>query len=52
MAEKTVSVSKTEYDRLVESDQKLQMLIAHGVDNWSGYGEAMQELHDEKDLPF
>lgn len=50
MAEKTVSVTKTEYDRLIESDRKLQALIAHGVDNWPGYGEAMQELED--DLPF
>lgn len=50
MAQKTVSVSIEELERLKENDRKLQKLIEHGVDNWSGYGEAMQELED--DLPF
>lgn len=41
-----VTITKAEYDKLVEAYWFLNMLRNHGVDNWSGYGEAMEEWHE------
>lgn len=32
-----------------EAYLKLQVLEAHGVDNWEGYDDAMSELFDDKE---
>lgn len=32
-----------------EAYLKLQVLEAHGVDNWEGYDDAMSELFDPED---
>jgi hypothetical protein len=38
---KWVIIPKTEYDELVERSDWLAYLEAAGVDNWSGYSNAM-----------
>jgi F0F1-type ATP synthase beta subunit len=43
--EDKVTISKQEYERLVDRDEWLNCLEAAGVDNWDGYGIA----HDIKD---
>lgn len=39
-----VTISRGEYDQLLADQAKLRALEAMGVDNWSGYDEAMQQL--------
>lgn len=39
----TVTITVKEYEYLIGRDYCLDCLEAHGVDNWSGYGEAMDE---------
>ena len=36
----TVTISKIEYERLLERDEWLDCLEAAGVDNWEGIDEA------------
>lgn len=38
----TVTISRSEFNRLTEADDELGALHAAGVDNWEGYGEAMR----------
>lgn len=40
-----VTISRKEYDRLLAAEAKLDALEAHGVDNWTGYSDAMEELN-------
>tara|TARA_R110001606_G_scaffold64122_2_gene148988 strand:+ start:4904 stop:5515 length:612 start_codon:yes stop_codon:yes gene_type:complete len=40
----TVTISRGEYDQLLADQAKLRALEAMGVDNWSGYEAAMQQL--------
>ncbi|MBW5801149.1 lambda-exonuclease family protein [Halomonas elongata] len=40
----TVEISRKEYDALLAARAKLDALEAAGVDNWSGYGDAMAAL--------
>lgn len=44
-APEQVTISRKEYDRLLEAEAKLLALQAAGVDNWSGYPEAMAQLN-------
>lgn len=44
--EETVTISKKEYDKLVEDSAFLGCLRAAGVDNWDGYGDA-HEMMDQ-----
>ena len=39
-------------DELIDDSKKLDYLYIHGVDNWSGYREAMIDLYNltEEDL--
>ena len=46
---KTVTISQKEYARLIRADNKLEALECCGVDNWSGYSDAMEELHQNED---
>lgn len=48
-SEETVTISKSEYDRLLKQDRYAQALDNAGVDNWEGHYIAMQELHGEDD---
>ena len=41
--ETTVTISSTEYEFLKYRSEVLDYLEAFGVDNWSGYGEAMKQ---------
>jgi hypothetical protein len=38
-----VTISKSEYESLLEDADKLSRLEAYGVDNWSGYSDAMRD---------
>jgi hypothetical protein len=45
--EETVTISKKEYESLLEDSKKLTALENAGVDNWEGYDyarELMQEM--------
>ena len=44
--EETVTISKKIYDNLIESDNELSALHAHGVDNWVGYDDAMESIEE------
>lgn len=39
-----VTISRKEYDRLLEAEAMLLALQAAGVDNWTGYSDAMEQL--------
>jgi hypothetical protein len=47
--EETITISKTEYDRLNDRDLKLSYLEAGGVDNWEWYSESLREYWAEED---
>lgn len=38
--DKLITITQSEYDRLVRRDEEYAALEAAGVDNWEGYGEA------------
>lgn len=42
-----VTISRAEYDNLLQSQETLMALEAAGVDNWPGFGDAMDILHGE-----
>ena len=42
----TVTIDRRTYDLLCLASAKLDALMAEGVDNWEGYGHAMQAMHD------
>jgi len=44
-----VTITKKEYEDLVDSQTKLRALENAGVDNWEGYDYAMEEMN--QDLP-
>lgn len=44
--EETVTIAKSEYERLVEDSEWLGCLEAAGVDNWEGY-EFARDLMNE-----
>jgi hypothetical protein len=39
-----ITIPKNEYETLLKSQAKLDALEGMGVDNWSGYGDAMEYL--------
>ncbi|GAV11471.1 hypothetical protein [Paenibacillus sp. NAIST15-1] len=41
-----VSITKAEYESLLDDSNKLGCLEAYGVDNWQGYSYAM-EMYEE-----
>lgn len=45
----TVTLLKSEYDYLMERDEKLTALEGGGVDNWNGYDFAMEALREDED---
>ena len=44
----TITITMEEYNRLTEAEEKLSCLEACGVDNWPGYGDAM-EMYESED---
>ena len=46
MSKETVTITKEEYDDLVESYQWLCALESAGVDNWCGYDHAKEILKE------
>lgn len=46
MSEETVTISKSEYDDLLEKSDWLNALECAGVDNWCGYEEAQKLLRE------
>jgi hypothetical protein len=44
----TVTISKDEYESLMEDSRTLNALREAGVDNWEGYGFALQSLGDNE----
>lgn len=41
--EKAVTISVQRYAQLLHAEEKLDRLEAYGVDNWSGYGDAISD---------
>jgi hypothetical protein len=42
----TVTISKTEYEDLLESQKILDTLYASGVDNWEWYDASLENLEE------
>lgn len=42
-----VTITKSEYEELLDDSRKLSALECMGVDNWCGYDEAMQYYNEE-----
>jgi hypothetical protein len=47
--EEMVTISKAEYESLLDDRNKLECLDAMGVDNWQGYDDAMQMYREEEE---
>lgn len=48
MEPETVTITKSEYDRLLDDYKFLEALRAAGVDNWGGYDDAC-DIYNGKD---
>jgi hypothetical protein len=42
-------IHKIDLELMIEAWNKLDALEAYGVDNWEGYGEAMQSLYNDEE---
>lgn len=49
MREEYIQIKRLRHEALLESEDKLEALEQSGVDNWSGYGEAMELLEESED---
>jgi len=47
-AERTVTITVSEYKGLLARSALLQALENHGVDNWTGYQDALNEFNNQK----
>jgi hypothetical protein len=45
--EELVTITRANYNQLVDDQYKLECLEAAGVDNWSGYDDAMEMYREE-----
>lgn len=45
--EETITIPKAEYDRLIRDSELLGCLEACGVDNWGGWGDAIEMFTEE-----
>lgn len=45
--DKNITITKKEYERLIDADLFLNCLKACGVDNWQGYGDAVDMMEGE-----
>jgi hypothetical protein len=48
MSDATITISKKEFNQLVEDSNFLNALREAGVDNWEGYGYACESLEKEE----
>lgn len=48
MANETVTISKEEYESLLEDRKWLQALESAGVDNWQGYDYARELMNEDE----
>lgn len=46
--EETITISRKEYEALIDDSDKLNRLIENGVDNWEGYSIGIED-EDEDD---
>lgn len=44
----TVTISKEEYEKMLDELKFLDMLRSAGVDNWVGYGDVCESLKEEE----
>jgi hypothetical protein len=44
---KMVTIQRSYFEELLQRSRTLAALNAAGVDNWEGYGDAMQSLESE-----
>ena len=44
--EETITISKKEYESLLEDQKLLQALQDYGVDNWTGYDGAIKMMQE------
>jgi hypothetical protein len=49
LMEETITITRKEYNQLLEDSNKLRCLENNGVDNWTCYGEAMKEFYAEQE---
>lgn len=47
--EDSVTISYSEYERLLKAEAFLEALKDAGVDNWSGYGDAWEIFEEEEE---
>ena len=47
--EEKVTITKKEYEELLDSQKMLNALESAGVDNWEGYDFAMELYRDEEE---
>lgn len=47
MPEEIVTISKEEYDTLLDAQEFLSCLEACGVDNWDGYSDAKAMMRED-----
>ena len=48
MSKETVTITKEEYEYLLEQSEFLGCLEACGVDNWNGYSDAYEMFNEEE----
>ncbi len=46
---KTITITEKRYIELSKAEDKLIALECYGVDNWSGYGDAMSSMDEEEE---
>lgn len=49
MSEEMVTITRKEYDSLIEDSEFLEALRAAGVDNWEGYDFAIEILDENEE---
>jgi hypothetical protein len=52
METETITITRSEYQRLLEDSNKLLALKSVGVGNWDGYDEAMElfkEINEDRE---
>lgn len=49
MSEETITVSVSRYNELVDDQNFLIALRGAGVDNWEGYGDAVESFQEDED---
>ena len=45
----TVIITKFQYEQFLKDQEFLRLLRKHGVDNWMGYDDALEEQYGELD---